>query len=435
MTAAPSPPARTSATAGSGLTGVATQTKTRPPIARPSTPKTPTPALLRGWLIGTLIAVVVFTVAGVGTLVSARGVLSEAGQSLDQLSRVESIRTDVLRADAGAAHMLLGTQATDYQQALAAARETIVEAADGGSAEMRQTNGEALRAVNRELDRYANHLETARVERGTPAGVEALAAADRQLRIVVLPELDTLVNLNSARVARQTVGLSGDVLMVSGLVALVGLIGTSTVLGLRFRRLINPGLAGALVLVTAAFFFAQSSITDANTQVSGVARFQLATFEATAAARGLAYSARAYEAVALLERAEGEAGDEPWITVAQETTAALDMIPSTVGQELLVAWQDYATAHRDVRTAADQGQWDSAEQQVLSTAPDSAGGHFEVFDSAVTQAMTEAGDDAGTLIDHPRGRLTSAATGVGLAGVAVIALTVWGVWPRLREYA
>lgn len=440
MTAAAPGPAGTAAqttppsTAGQAAQAVSSRTQNDavakpagPPIARPPARKVPTPKLLRGWLIGTLLAIVAFTILGVSSLTMARGTLADAGESIEQLARVEQIRTDVLNADASAAHSFLGSADTPYREALADARHVLIGAA---TVEDQQT----LQQVNRELDTYAAQLEAAWIGRGTPAGEAALTQAREHLRTVVLPALDTLVDDNSSRVWNQTSALHNDPLTLAGILSLAGLIGTTVVLSIRFRRVVNLGLVAALVLVVGSFFAAQWTLSNASLQVHDGARYEIQTFQASAAARGSAYNARSQEALALIQRAGDAAADAPWSAAAGDTVAALQNITAPISADLQASWGDYARAHAEVRAAAAAGNWNDAQRLAVSTNAQTAGGSFAAFDAQVTDTMTAASQDAHRIIEAPRAGLQTAAIGVGLGGIAAILCTWAGVRPRLREY-
>lgn len=435
MTTAAPPPARSTGAAAAPPATDAVVTTTpgpvpaAPPIARPAARRTPTPPLVRRWLSFTIAALLLFTILGLGSLISATSTLADAGRSVGQLSRVEQIRTDLLRADASATHLFLGAEDAEHTEALAEARESLIEASTEFPADQAE-----LRNVNRELDVYAARLAEARVARGTPAGTTALTEAGTQLHNVILPSLDTLVQANTQRVADRTTGLSSVPLAVSGILALAGLIGTAIVLGIRFRRLVNPGIAAALVLVAASFAIAQSTLVDAGARVEAVAQQDIATLRASAEARGTAYDARAQEGRALIQRAGGPTADQAWSTAARDIDQALARIPDAVGHDLQAAWERYVLAHESVRAAADQGRWDEAGRDAVGSGTDTAGGAFAVFDMAVTDTMNAAAAGARARLEEPRAGLTAAAVGVGLAGVAAILCTLAGVRPRLREY-
>ncbi|WP_432557981.1 hypothetical protein [Granulicoccus sp. GXG6511] len=411
-------------------TSQASASPTGPPVARPEARATSTPKLVRGWLMFTTLSLVAFTVLGVLSLLNTRDSLSGAGEAIGQLSRVEQIRTDLLRADASAAHLLLGSGESEYQEALGQARTVLVETAVNAPDE-----AAALAEVNRDLDAYAAKLEEARVGRNSPAGEAALIDAGQQLRTGVLPALDEVVRANSDLVDERTRTSSSAPLVVSGIAALVGLVGTALSLSIRFHRVVNLGLAAALLLVAAAFAFGQWTLGEANTLVDQQARRAMTTFQETAAARGSAYNARAQEALALIQRRDDAAADTPWATAADDTRAALDRIPDSVALDLTAAWDLYARAHADVRDLAGRGQWDEAQRHAVHQGTDAAGARFAEFDEAVTSAMTSAGATSGRLVKEPRLSLEVAALGVGVAGFAAILCSWAGVRPRLREYA
>lgn len=418
--------------AGSAAAAVATRDQggtPAAPVARPAARKTPTPQVVRTWLTLSVIAVLAFAIVGTATLLFGRAALGGAAQSVQQLSRVEAMRTDLLNADASAAHLYLGSGDTEYREALAQTRVLVVEAAEAVPADR-----PVLAEVNRDLDSYAAKLEEARVGRGTPAGQTALTDAGRHLREVVLPPLDMLVEANSVRVARQTEGLPLWPLVLTGALALAALGVTGAVTATRFRRLVNPGIAAGFVLVAVSFGIAVSTVAETNALIDRTAHNELGPFEATSAARGSAYDARAQEALALIERAGGPAGDAGWRAAADQTTAALDRISSPFADNLRVSWDSYASAHARVRTAAAEGRWEDAQALAVGTSQDTAGGRFAHFDQSVSDEMTRVSRNAQEMVQQPRASLEVAAAVTGLAGLVAAACALAGARPRLREY-
>ncbi|MDO5499053.1 MAG: hypothetical protein Q4F67_05150 [Propionibacteriaceae bacterium] len=441
--AAPQPtggPAATGPSAGRAGTGVATapgptkavvktQAPAGPPVARPEDLKTPTPALLRVWLMVTVLAVIAFTVVSSVTLMVGHNTLARAADSFDQLARVESVRTDLLNADATAAHGYLGTGDTDYREPLARTRVALVEAAEAVPADR-----PALADLNRDLDLYAAHLEEARVGRDTPAGQAALVAAGAHLRQSLLPPLESLVEINTHRVAGQTAPVPSWPLVVTGILALAALAVTGVLTAIRFRRLLNLGLLAAFIAVAVAFGVAISTTSQTNHFVDLTSRNDLVPFGETAAARGHAYDARAQEAIALIERNDRPDGDQPWQAAADRTTAALQRV-TVSGDGLRAPWDHYVRAHSDVRAAAGAGRWDEARDLAVGSGPTTAGGRFAAFDRVATESMSRSVRHGRSWLDSQAGPLQGAALGTGIGGLIALACALLGVRLRLREYA
>ncbi|MDO5684337.1 MAG: hypothetical protein Q4G46_16115 [Propionibacteriaceae bacterium] len=374
----------------------------------------------------TVLGLLAFTVLGVLSLANTREAMSGAGASIDQLGRVEQVRTNLLRADAGAAHLLLG--AGGYQDPLGEARSVLVEAAAAAP-----TDASALAEINRHIDAYAAELEQARVGRDTPAGEAALIEAGRSLRTEVLPLVDALVDQTSERVDSQTQPVSLVPLVLSGLFTLAALIGTAITLALRFRRLINLGLTAAIVLVAVSLGIGWSAIANANIELHQVGTTETAVFRASALARGSAYDARAQEALLLIQRRSEPQAQQAWSRAAATTGIALDQLPEGLAYDLRVAWGRYTSKHEDLRALGAQGRWDEAIRDALHSDRETTGGRFEVFDRTVTETMNQSLTTSGILLKRSLA-LEVGAIAIGIAGFLALLCGWLGVRPRLREF-
>lgn len=428
----PPPTATSPASARTGKT-LPARASASPAVARPPGRSYPTPKLLRGLVVLTVLAVIAFTVLSVMQLAAARTTLSEAAIHVGQLNRVEDIRTELMRADASAAHGLLAAdqaaERPEYRDALDRARVLLIEAASAQSGDR-----EGLVAVNRDLDEYAALLEQARTAQGTPESQTALTEAGIHLRQVVIPALATLLQASDSRV-QQSQGGFPVLVTVAGALALGLLILTSIVTMVRFRRVLNLGLAAALILVGVAISIGVGTLVLAYEQTRSTAQFDITTLRATAAARGHGYDARAHEARGLLTRSP-ESLNDAWNTAAQANHDVIDTIPDRgLHESLSRTWEDYTEAHEAVRSAAADGQWDRAAELATSADPASAGGRFAVFDTSVTTAMNRSAQQSGDRLLAPGSDISVASILTLLCGVAAAGCTIAGVRPRLREFA
>lgn len=412
----------------------ATVTRAEPLVARPPARDYPTPALLRLLVTLTVLAVVVFTTVATGQLLGARAALAETAGHVAQLNLLEDVRTELLRADAAAVLRLLedpqDPARPDYRQSLDRARVLLIDAAEAQSADR-----DLLVAVNRDLDEYAALLERARAAQARPESQDALLAAGDQLRTVVTPVLDDLVAANAQRVF-DGAGRFPLVVVITGALSLALLIGLTVVTMLRFRRVVNLGLAGALVLVGVSAAVAIGTLSFAQNQARSALAYDIATLRATAAARGHAYDARAQEALVVLTRPGTDTLERSWAAAADAAATAVGRVPErATEQELSEAWSDYEDSHARVREAVSTGQWDEARGLATGEESDSAGARFDVFDSLVSEAMTTSADNSRLRLLAPRPDLVVAATVTALTGLAAIGCAFAGIRPRLREYA
>jgi hypothetical protein len=393
------------------------------PVRSPSTPR-----LMLGLLTLCVALVVLFTTVAVGSLAGARSELSGAAHSVGQLDRVHAIRTELLRADAAAAHAFLTGatgQDTSPADAFGHARVLLVAAAQ---AEPRDQ--EALAEVNRNLDAYVAALERARVAQGTPAGAAALAEAGDLLRTEVLPPLTALTTDNDRRVATQTGGFPGYLLVATGVLAVAALVALSMVFTIRFRRVLNLGILGAMVLVVGSLALSATVLLQAHEAVNDTARRSIPILSATAEARTDGYDAHAREAMAVIDRNADPAAQKPWDTAADDTRASLERpVLHRQEPELALRWAEYEQAHAVVRQHVLAGRWDQAR----AAAADSSRS-FTVFDDAAGTVMAGTAQTVQQELLQPRGELLQGSVLSALAGLGAIACAVAGLRPRLREF-
>ena len=432
MAAAPGPaptaarPAPTTAAPPAGTVGTsapATDLALTPPPRTPSTPR-----LMLGLLTLCVAVVVLFTTVAVGSLVSARSELSGATHSVEELIRVNEIRTELFRADSAATHAYLNgadSSDSDAADALGNARVLLVDAA---RAEPRDQD--ALEEVNRGLDAYVATLERARMAQGTLLGVSALAEAGDLLRTKVLPPLAALSTDNSARVVTQTGGFPGYLLVATGVLAVAALLTLWVAAAIRFRRVVNPGVFGALLLVVGSFVVSGTVLLQTDGAVRDTARHSIPVLRATSEARAHGYDAHARAALSVLAQTPAPSAQQPWDTAAAETRQNLDRpVVRDHAPQLTTLWSAYEKAHAQVREDALAGRWEAAAAAVA------AGNQaFSGFDEAAATVTTDTAQTVRHELQQPRNGLLLGSIASALAGLGAIAAAVAGLRPRLREY-
>lgn len=424
----PTRPAQPTSAGAKGSTAASSSTaggvlEPRSPVRNPSTPR-----LIRGLLTLCTVLVVLFTTVAAVSLVGARSDFGGAARSVDELGRVYAIRTELLRADAAAAHgSLTGASEPDADPAgaLGRARVLLVEASGA-----EQQDRDALAEVNRRLDAYVAALERARIAQGTPAGAAALGEAGNQLRTQVLPALIQLTSDNSQRVIAQTRGFPGYLLVATGILAVAALLALTVVAAIRFRRVVNLGLLAAVALVIASLAVSGSVLLGAHQDLRDTGRRSIPVLTAISEARTHGFDAYAHEALTVLARDSSPAAQEQWKTAAAETTTALDR-PELRSQEpgLGTLWTAYEQAHEAVGQDALAGRWDAARN-----ATGESSRAFAAFDAAAAGVTTATARTVQGELSQPRLRLLLSALLSTLAGLGAIACMVAGLRPRLREY-
>ncbi|MEV0189580.1 hypothetical protein AB0I39_13720 [Kitasatospora purpeofusca] len=348
----------------------------------------------------------------------------------------------------------------------------------------------AVQTVIGELGRYEGRVaraqlleEQAQAPAGRPSG-EALAAyreATDLLRQRLLPAVDEVTAANAAAVERIYGAQRRDLdsgrwwILVTGLLALVGLGILQRVLAVRFRRAVNVPLAVATLLALAGLLAGPALAARAEHLLVVAKSNAYDSVIALGRARAVAYDLNADESRYLTDPARAAAYEQSFFDKTQsfarvdgatlgsydnELAALADRHRAdraTVGfggflgaelrnitfvgeqdaaERVLAAFQAYQRDDRRIRELDAQGRLKEAVAFDTGLAAGQSNADFGLLATAlddVQEINRHAMDRAVAATDEDLGTTTAALGGALLA--AVLALTVLGVRPRLREFA
>ena len=404
-------------------------------VARSAAGPSNTPAWLAQWRL--VIATVCVLAAALTTFMlfaTWQGTRAAAADT-EQLVRVQTIKVDLLRADALATNAFLvgglepAEQRAAYDAALKDVEGTVTDAAQAQPADRA-----ALAALNEAVLTYTSAMELARANnrQGFPVGAAYLNQASTGLRSTALPLVDNLVTANQQRSRDAMSPLPWVLVVIPGLLALLALGYLNQQLAKRFKRRLNLGIVAAgaatLVMVGLAGFAAGSQGSEDSRLLSG----SYATVVDGAIARSAANDAKANESLRLISRGSGATYEKKWTAAAATVVAKTsgDALGSVSGQ-----WRTYAAAHAKIVDLDSAGSWDDAVKAATSSAAGSSTAAFTAFDSSLRSVVDAAGTR--TTGDLNSGRalflaLLVLALAAGLAGAA----SAWrGVTTRIGEYA
>jgi hypothetical protein len=241
---------------------------------------------------------------------SRASALSSARSDAAQLVRIQTIRTNLVFADANLTNAFLvgglepPAARSAYQEGIATASTTLAEAS-GVSAQ----DAAVLANVNDVVTQSTGLVESARANNriGYPLGAAYLRQATQLLHTDALPPLEDLVKTEQARIADSYSGSAHAVYwLVIGLLAALGiLLFTQTWLAGRTRRLLNLPLVtataavivvGVVLVATMAWSQSKANHTRSNAYFATV---ELAT------ARIDAFDAKSAESLTLISRGSG----------------------------------------------------------------------------------------------------------------------------------
>lgn len=388
-----------------------------------------TPRLLVLLLSLCLATLAIFAIGVSSGLIGSVGAMTRASHNVQQLVRVENMKSSLLRADALAtgAFLVAGQESqesrAEYDAALADASRVLAEAATAQSADT-----DALAHVGEGLVSYAGLMEQARAtnRQGLPVGAAYLNRASTLLRTDVLPTLDALAAANTQRIEDET-GSTRLWVVLLALLPLAAMIWTTRQLARRFRRRFNVGIAlgASLVLLSAAIGGGAIAWSASSADVIGAD--SLARARALSTIRTAAFDGQALESLTLISRGSGQAYEEAWKAddaVVRESLAVVD------SAQLDASWQIVATAHRTVRSQDDAGRWDAAVKSSTTTSVAA----LDRFQALVQPALDQAVTDSTSSLLRLRWWLWIALV-LGVVGsIAAATATVWGLQQRRREY-
>jgi len=397
---------------------------------------------LRGLQAATVVAAILFALLGSLGLARRDAAIDDVRQASSQLIAVQNIRVSLVQADSIATSSYLAggqedpAKRTEYLAAIARATDQLVDVSNG----VDSADAARLAEASELLGGYVGLVEQARANnrQGFPVG----AAYQRQANAVVTndaPEDADIVTLLREVEQSQRATINGrldDAHRAGAWFDAAGwtLLGMIVVgllwLARRFKRLVNVPIAVAGVLlaivVLAGTSRQGSSVSDADEAVGTLQTADLAT-----QSRAAGFDARSQEALALINRGNGQANEARWL-IAQ-ATAAQSLDRCRVCGPSAIAFGRYSDAHERLRDADDSGDWDGAVAMTLGN----ESGLVNEFD-AFADATESVSDDNAARADE---RLSDARSGLGMlriltiaAGLIVAVLVAIGYGQRLREY-
>jgi hypothetical protein len=396
-----------------------------------------TPGTMRLLGVGAVVVLVAFGVLGAFTLDQRDDAIADAQAEAAQLVRLQTVRTNLVEADALATNAFLlaglepSAQRDRYESSLATATATLADVA----ANSRPNDSEALRGVNQSIARYAGLVESARANnrQGFPVGAAYQRQASGQLRTDVLPVLTDLSDVTQSRVknAYRDIRSSSEWLATGALIAIVLLVIVQGYLTVRTRRLFSLPvlLAGAIVIV--ATLVAGAVLVWTQSQADDVRDGDYRTTVGLAQARIFAFDAKSYESLTLILRGSGQEAEQRFQSLSD--AARSTMRDNGVSSDVVGAFSDYLRVHDEVRTQDDQGDWVVAVD-LATRANGGSNEAFQRFADVSNEQLTRTASNISDDLDDARLPLGPTAVVLVIAGIAA-AIAAWqGVAARLKEY-
>ncbi|MDJ0415654.1 hypothetical protein [Rhodococcus opacus] len=332
-----------------------------------------------------------------------------------------------------------------YNQAVGDAANTLVTASTGVSAADAEAVG-LLSEISRRFAEYTSLIATARANdrSGNPVGLTYLGNASSMLQGTILPLAHRLCTEQWTSVATtQTRTTRLPVLAFAVTTsALLGLVLAQVYLARKSRRLINPGLvvaallmAGLLVWSVAAFMVSTAAAERARTAGTQ-------PLSALVTARILAQQARADEMLGMLRRgsdSQSEVDFSRHSTVLSEILAqhrntsrgGVADAPVADAATALDGWRD---THTVVQDRLGNGDYPGAAALAVGPGDDASTARFAALDDALRSAIDKLRDEEREATDDAYRATSLLPVGALALGVLCGFAVGGGIWPRLNEY-
>jgi len=388
-------------------------------------------------VVGALVAAV-FGLVGAMSLWSSAGALDRAAHNTEQVVRVQSIYSDLVRADASATNAFLvggledPAKRADYDAAMGEVANLIAAAADAQPAD-----SAALGVLNGKVQTYASTVEQARVynRQGLPVGATYLSNASATLRADILPIVKNLVDANKQRADTEFDAASRWLTVVLvGLAALAVLVLVMIWLARQTHRYLNPSIFVGTLVVLAALGLGIVTLAVVGTKVDEVRTTDFAYTVSMANARTSAYDAKANESLTLIARGSGSAYDNAFNQQSASLQESLKGLDSTNQSRLAGEWTTYLGAHDAIRQDDKNGDWDAAVKKALATDKDSANAKFTTFATDAQSTLDRYGADTQSALRGPIVWVTVLGWLLLALCVTAALLVLRGMGQRIEEY-
>lgn len=394
---------------------------------------TPTPRVLRALRNVVIAGLLLFAVLTIGGTVAPELALGTARDDATYGMQLRNARATLAEADrrASVAFLEPATAAgsgewTTYQATLDTVSSMLVRAAA-------QHPGDAdrLATVQTQVNDYRRTVDAAWTKAATDAtgGGTAYAATTTKLT-EPLATLATLAQDSDARLGSGPLWMAGYGAVIAGWLALVVLIVGSVVIARRTRRVLNIGLAVAVVLVGVALSLASTANGLVQQSLLDVRTTTLVQARSSADTRALAEQAKATEDRTILT---GSTSTAAWDALNAAVTSAIKALPDEdqqTKQEGL--WTAYTAAHQALPPSASASATANAaaRAQARGTVLSALTSFVQSAESLSDSSATAATDSLSSVKSQqlPYGIVASV-----LALLAIVA-ALWGITRRLTEY-
>jgi len=399
--------------------------------------------VLRAALVA--LALLLAALSLVAARVAANGTHATTRSAEPLLLNSETIYSSLADADTTSAQAFLSgglepaAQTSRYSADVAQVGNQLAQAA--GRVGATGPGTDAVRTLAAEFPVYTGLIESARANnrQGLPVGASYLDRATTLLRGTLLPAADELFTIEQRQLAADYHAARADawLAVTAGIAAvlLVVLVATQVFLTRRTRRLLNPGLLGATVVLVVLVAVMASVLLVERHRLVQAQRTGSDPVGTTARARIAALIQHGDESLTLISR--GNSSDYENDFVAAQSRLLGDpshppLLP--VGTNARLLEQTYLTRHAQISAHDITGDYNGAVALATSTAPSGAAAAFAALDTELSQTLAADHAHFAAAARHADAGLSMLAVLGPLLGLVVCVASVLGIRPRLEEY-
>ena len=388
-----------------------------------------------------IVTALLFGIFGALAVHNRSNALVDARANSEQLVRIQSVHTNLVKATAGASNEYLTPAGADAVSQRRAYTDGVADASRflAAAAAANPDDQPALSTINDKLTQYTGLIESARASnrQGQPVGRAYLKAASAKLNDEVLPALDQLVSDNDVRVheSYDASDRASTFLWLFAGLAFVVLTVAQIWLFARTRRIFNISLVAAVGAVVLATALGGSVMVWAQNRGITTRDGPYEATYALAQARIGAFSAKADESAGLIAEGNGAGFEASYTTHAAAADLALtNAARAGADTSPAKAFAAYRGVHGEIRKLDDGGDHGAAVARATTSEAFGSNASFATFVKASDSSLqTEAGriTDGLTAVDKP---LLISTWLIAAAGLLAAVASWWGFSVRLEEY-
>lgn len=332
-----------------------------------------------------------------------------------------------------------------------------------------ETEDKPIKAINAGFGKYIEMVEDARVL-GIPRGIDKLESSKDYMEGELLPSATALARAFSIEHLKfksdQGIRAEETAIMFSGGMLVAALAFLQIYFFRKFKRILNPPLLAATLILCSFLFFAKSAFDDSDEYLQVAKNDSYQSIHDLWEVKAIARQANATESFYLLEtdKRKGQTQEEfdslsAEIAIGSEPESmknapgerdspnvpflnrlAKRVVFSAEGEEsliasLLEAYAGYMKINENIRKLEQSGKHKEAVELFIGTERGHSGDAFELFNQKLETLIDLKMREFNETIANSESKLTPLVFFGYVIGFLTAVQAVFGIAPRLKEYA